>query len=215
MVKSLKSPEYQEFLNNWVPIDFSNDWLRQYDETTESIYTSMGNVRVWGGNMGHNSGSSYVRITTVKDYIKYRLISFSCNMSALCTHGNNHVAYLQLTDGVSKTFTLMSSVAVADSKDELAVAGGYFTLEVNGNIVTIRRTGFTRLIYDADGSATLVADEYQLDISTWTALKVRLQVGGNARSGYGSADGVSQIALSPILTSKKVMGSKKRLSSVQ
>ena len=215
----LKTWETLEFTNNWDTIDTTNDWTRANDHGNESLTADNGAIQLSGSNMGYNSAGSYDRITSNFDLSKYRLISFSCNADAYCYFGDSMTAALILTDGTN-SYTLMS-VSAGDSNSSsdyfgLACAGGFFTLEIVGSTVNIYRQAVTNAQVSGNGtesaSASLVADAYALDISSWSSLNIRIQVTGDARSGYGSANGNNSIVLGPILASKKVIGSKRILA---
>lgn len=220
MVRSLKSPEYSEFTNNWNTIDLTNDWTRAYDHGAESLSADNGAISLSGDRMGHNSGSSYDRITSKFDLSSNRLISFYASTASMCYagHGGDSVsAVLYLTDG-THSLTLISSSTSGNSSASglfgLASASAYFTLEIDGSTVKIkvRSTNYSRATSNYSASNSIVADDYSLDISTWSKLNIALEVNGNAPGGYADVSGSSQVILSPIISSKKVIGSKKILS---
>lgn len=220
MVKSFKSPEYSEFTNNWTTIDLTNDWTRANNHGVESLSAENGAISLSGDRMGYNGGNSYDQITSKFDLSSNRLISFYASTASLCSPpdaGDSVSATLSLTDGTNSLTLLSSSTSGNNSTSGyfgLASASAYFTLEIDGNTVNIkvRSMNYSRATTGYSASNSIVANNYSLDISTWSKLNIRLNVYGDARGGYAAVSGSSQVVLSPIISSKKVIGSKKTLS---
>jgi hypothetical protein len=218
MVKSFFSPDVVEFTNNWETIDLTNDWLRENDRGAKSIGTSAGGVYLSGSNMGYNSGGSYDRITSRFDLKPYRLISFSASCTTYCYHGS-HSCSVVLTDGTNSLALISASASSSTTSSSTfghADNSAYFTILISGTTATIYRLSQSNAYHaGAAASVSTVSNAYALDFSSWGSLKLRFSINGGAASGYGIAEGNSKVIFSPILATKKVIGSMNTLIEPQ
>lgn len=214
MVKSFKSPEYSEFTNNWTTIDLVNDWVHtNYREGGQTFSASKGGINLYGDRLGYNSGVSWTQLTSRFDLRSERLFSFSATTTAKgnnSTSGGSHTSTLFLTDGTNSLTLISASANAANGYGTYSSASGFFTLNIEGNTVKIYRHAIGS--NSSGASISIIEDAYTLNISTWTSLKIAMQVSGDAAGGYACAYGSCSMSLFPIFSSKKVLGSKKTLS---
>lgn len=216
----------REIDNFWDGTLNTDLWTGTALSTTGSGGESVGALYCYGSH-GSNGGDAY-QITSKFDIRMYKFCNFyfsgfgyglanngsgsgSGSCALIITDGTNSSTILQFGAGVNTSSSGYTADAVG--------SGGYWvTLSYDGTYINVRLQGwynyhtFLDTAYISFSNAnSVVADNTNINVSTWSKVNIQIYAQGTGGSSAGNADGGSgtgQCTLAGLTVGSKKLGSK-------